>query len=49
MEKLPINNEIIFKCLFLVLMNGFFVRGMLEIQPTIAGENFKKMEVLDYH
>jgi len=39
--KVAINNEIIFKCLFLVLMNGFFVRGMLEIQPTIAGEILK--------
>jgi len=36
--KVAVQTPIIFKCLFLVLMNGFFVRGMLEIQPTIAGE-----------
>ena len=39
--KVAFQNETIFKCLFLVLMNGFFIRGMLEIQPTIAGEILK--------
>ena len=39
--RVAIHTPIIFKCLFLVLMNGFFVRGMLEIQPTIAGEILK--------
>ena len=33
-----LNTPIIFKGLFIVLINAFFVRGMLEIQPTIAGE-----------
>ena len=33
-----LDTPIIFKGLFIVLINAFFVRGMLEIQPTIAGE-----------
>ena len=36
--KVALNTPIIFKGLFIVLINAFFVRGMLEIQPTIAGE-----------
>ena len=36
--SVALKNSIIFKGLFIVLMNAFFVRGMLEIQPTIAGE-----------
>tara|TARA_B110000438_G_C15797724_1_gene643631 strand:- start:1432 stop:2388 length:957 start_codon:yes stop_codon:yes gene_type:complete len=36
--KIALNTPIIFKGLFIVLINAFFVRGMLEIQPTIAGE-----------
>jgi len=36
--KVALNTSIIFKGLFIVLINAFFVRGMLEIQPTIAGE-----------
>jgi MFS family permease len=36
--RLALNSPIIFKSLFIVFINAFFVRGMLEIQPTIAGE-----------
>ena len=36
--RVALDTPIIFKGLFIVLMNAFFVRGMLEIQPTIAGE-----------
>ena len=36
--RVALNTPIIFKGLFIVLINAFFVRGMLEIQPTIAGE-----------
>ena len=36
--RIALNTPIIFKGLFIVLINAFFVRGMLEIQPTIAGE-----------
>jgi MFS family permease len=36
--RVALDTPIIFKGLFIVLINAFFVRGMLEIQPTIAGE-----------
>ena len=36
--RVALYTPIIFKGLFIVLINAFFVRGMLEIQPTIAGE-----------
>ena len=36
--KVALNTPIIVKGLFIVFISAFFVRGMLEIQPTIAGE-----------
>lgn len=36
--RYSINNKIIKRNLFIVLINALFVRGILEIQPTIAGE-----------
>ena len=36
--RVALDTPIILKGLFIVLINAFFVRGMLEIQPTIAGE-----------
>ena len=36
--KVALNTPIIAKGLFVVFISAFFVRGMLEIQPTIAGE-----------
>ena len=36
--RVALETPIIFRGLFIVLINAFFVRGMLEIQPTIAGE-----------
>ena len=33
-----LNSKIIFGSLFIVFVNAFFVRGILEIQPTIAGD-----------
>ena len=36
--RVALDTPIIFKGLFIVLINAFFVRGILEIQPTIAGE-----------
>ena len=36
--KVAMKTPIIAKGLFLVFISAFFVRGMLEIQPTIAGE-----------
>ena len=40
--KFAIRTPIILKGLFIVFISAFFVRGMLEIQPTIAGEILKK-------
>ena len=39
--KFAIRTPIILKGLFIVFISAFFVRGMLEIQPTIAGEILK--------
>ena len=36
--KFVLNSKIIFGSLFIVFVNAFFVRGILEIQPTIAGD-----------
>ena len=36
--KVALNTPVIAKGLFVVFISAFFVRGMLEIQPTIAGE-----------
>ena len=36
--KVALNTPTIVKGLFIVFISAFFVRGMLEIQPTIAGE-----------
>ena len=36
--KVALNTPVITKGLFVVFVSAFFVRGMLEIQPTIAGE-----------
>ena len=36
--KVALNTPVIVKGLFAVFISAFFVRGMLEIQPTIAGE-----------
>ena len=36
--KVALNTPVIAKGLFVVFVSAFFVRGMLEIQPTIAGE-----------
>ena len=36
--KFALNNSFILKNLLLVFMNAFFIRGVLEIQPTIAGD-----------
>ena len=40
--KFAIRTPIILKSLFIVFISAFFVRGMLEIQPTIAGEILKQ-------
>ena len=40
--KFAIRTPIILKGLFIVFISAFFVRGMLEIQPTIAGEILKQ-------
>ena len=40
--KFAIKTPIILKALFIVFISAFFVRGMLEIQPTIAGEILKQ-------
>lgn len=40
--KFALKTPIIAKGLFIVLISAFFVRGMLEIQPTIAGEILKQ-------
>ena len=40
--KFAIRTPIILKGLFIVFISAFFVRGMLEIQPTIAGEIIKQ-------
>jgi len=40
--KFAIKTPIILKGLFIVFISAFFVRGMLEIQPTIAGEILKQ-------
>ncbi len=40
--KFAIGTPIILKGLFIVFISAFFVRGMLEIQPTIAGEILKQ-------
>ena len=40
--KVALNTPIIVKGLFIVFISAFFVRGMLEIQPTIAGEIFNQ-------
>ena len=40
--KFAIRSPIILKGLFIVFISAFFVRGMLEIQPTIAGEILKQ-------
>ena len=40
--KFAIRTPIILKGLFVVFVSAFFVRGMLEIQPTIAGEILKQ-------
>ena len=40
--KFAIKTPIILKSLFIVFISAFFVRGMLEIQPTIAGEILKQ-------
>ena len=36
--KIAIETKVILSSLFIVFVNAFFVRGILEIQPTIAGE-----------
>ena len=36
--KIAIETKVILRSLFIVFVNAFFVRGILEIQPTIAGE-----------
>ena len=36
--KMAIKTKVILSSLFIVFVNAFFVRGILEIQPTIAGE-----------
>jgi len=36
--KVVLETKIILSSLFIVFVNAFFVRGILEIQPTIAGE-----------
>ena len=43
--KVALQSPIIFKGLFVVFISAFFVRGMLEIQPTIAGEILNKGSV----
>ena len=40
--KFAVRTPIILKGLFVVFVSAFFVRGMLEIQPTIAGEILKQ-------
>ena len=40
--KFAVRTPIILKSLFVVFVSAFFVRGMLEIQPTIAGEILKQ-------
>ena len=36
--KIAIETKVILSSLFIVFVNAFFIRGILEIQPTIAGE-----------
>ena len=43
--KVALQSPIISKGLFVVFISAFFVRGMLEIQPTIAGEILNKGSV----
>ena len=43
--KVALQSPIISKGLFIVFISAFFVRGMLEIQPTIAGEILNKGSV----
>ena len=43
--RVALQSPIISKGLFVVFISAFFVRGMLEIQPTIAGEILNKGSV----
>ena len=36
--KIVLETKVILESLFVVFINAFFIRGILEIQPTIAGE-----------